>query len=76
MEANTMLAVNGYYNGKNIVLDEQIEMAAGQKLMVIIETPPQTPKREKIDLDKYVTTTERGKHVEEYMEEMRGNDRI
>lgn len=23
-----------------------------------------------------VTPTERGKHVEEYMEEMRGNDRI
>lgn len=71
-----MLAVNGYYNGSNIVLDEQIEMAVGQKLMVIIETPIPASKRKKIDLDKYVTPTERGKHVEEYMEEMRGNDRI
>lgn len=34
-----MLAINGYYNGSNIVLDEQIEMTTGQKLMVIIETP-------------------------------------
>ena len=71
-----MLAINGHYNGSNIVLDEQIEMTAGQKLMVIIETPAPTSKRKKINLDKYVTPTERGKHVEEYMEEMRGNDRI
>ena len=71
-----MLAINGHYNGSNIVLDEQIEMTAGQKLMVIIETPAPASKRKKIDLDKYVTPTERGEHVEEYMEEMRGNDRI
>ena len=51
-------------------------MTAGQKRMVIIETPEPASKRRKIDLDKYVTPTERGKHVEEYMEEMRGNDRI
>lgn len=71
-----MLAINGHYNGSNIVLDEKIEMTAGQKLMVIIETPTPASKRKEIDLDKYVTPTERGKHVEEYMEEMRGNDRI
>lgn len=71
-----MVAIKGYYNGNNIVLDEQIEMTAGQKLMVIIETSEPVSKRRKIDLDKYVTPTERGRHVEEYMEEMRGNDRI
>lgn len=71
-----MVAVKGYYNGSNIVLDEQIEMTAGQKLMVIIETLEPESERKRIDLDKYVTPTERGKHVEEYMEEMRGNDRI
>lgn len=71
-----MVAVKGYYNGSNIVLDEQVEMTAGQKLMVIIETLQSEPKRREFDLDKYVTPTERGKHVEEYMEEMRGNDRI
>lgn len=71
-----MMAVKGYYNGSNIVLDEQVEMTAGQKLMVIIETSQPESKHKGIDLDKYVTPTERGKHVEEYMKEMRGNDRI
>lgn len=71
-----MVAVKGYYNGSNIVLDEQVEMTVGQKLMVILETLQSDSKRREVDLDKYVTPTERGKHVEEYMEEMRGNDRI
>ena len=69
-----MLAVNGYYNGNNIVLDEKIEMANGQRLIVILDMPES--KREKIDFDKYVTPTERGKNVEEYMKEMRENDRV
>lgn len=69
-----MLAVNGYYNGSTIVLDEEIEMTKGQRLMVILETNKKI--RKKIDLDKYVTPTERGADVEAYMEEMRGNDRI
>lgn len=69
-----MLAVNGYYNGTNIILEQEVDMIKGQRLMVILETPKQT--RKKIDFDKYVTTTERGRNVEEYMKEMRENDRV
>lgn len=68
-----MLAVNGYYNGMNIVLDKEIDMEKGQRLLVVLETPK---KEKKIDLDKYVTTTERGRNVESYMEEMRTGDRV
>lgn len=69
-----MLAVNGYYNGSTIVLDKEVELIKGQRVLVVLETT--STKRKKIDLDKYVTPTERGQNVEAYMEEMRGNDRI
>lgn len=69
-----MLAVNGYYDGSAIVLDKEIEMVKGQRLMVVLETT--RTKRKKVDLDQYVTPTERGENVEAYMEEMRGNDRV
>lgn len=49
-------------------------MTIGQRVLVILETT--RTKRKRIDLDKYVTPTERGQNVEAYMEEMRGNDRI
>lgn len=69
-----MLAVNGYYNGSTIVLDKEVEMIKGQKVLVVLETT--STKRKRIDLDKYVTPTERGQNVEAYMDKMRGNDRI
>ena len=69
-----MLAVNGYYNGSTIVLEKEVELTKGQRVLVVLETT--RTKRKRIDLDKYVTPTERGQNVEAYMEEMRGNDRI
>lgn len=69
-----MLAVNGYYNGTNIVLEDEVEMEKGQRLMVVLETPKRG--RKNINFNQYVTTTERGKNVESYMEEMRSGDRI
>ena len=32
--------------------------------------------RASLDFDSYGSPTERGKHVEQYMEEIRGNDRV
>lgn len=69
-----MLAVSGYFDGSTIVLDKEVKMIKGQKLLVVLETPKS--KRKRIDLDQYVTPTERGQNVDAYMEEMRGNDRI
>lgn len=69
-----MVAVDAYYNGVNIVLDKQVEMRKGQKMMVIYE--PTEPKRKPVDLNQFGIWSERGQHVEEYMKEMRDNDRI
>lgn len=69
-----MLAVDAYYNGTNIVLDRDVEMFKGQRMTVVFE--PVKTKRKNIDLDKYGIRTERGMHVNEYMKEMRENDRL
>ena len=41
-----------------------------------IETEDQRTQRGTLDLDAFCVPTERGKRVNEYMEEMRANDRI
>ena len=55
-----MLAVNAYYNGTNIVLDEKVEMFKGQRMTVVFEP---VRKRKSFDLDKYGIQTERGMNV-------------
>lgn len=57
-----MLAVNGYYNGSTIVLDKELKLIKGQRVLVVLETTK--TKRKRIDLDKYVTPTERGQNIE------------
>ena len=46
--------------------------------VVVTLLDSQKPKKKKppIDLDKYVMPSERGQHVDEYMREMRENDRL
>lgn len=72
-----MLAVKGVIQvNKVIVEDEDIKAYDGKDVIVTILDYPYKKQHKKIDFDKYVTPTERGKNVEAYMEEMRGNDRI
>jgi len=71
-----LTAVNGYYNGDSIVLEENISMEKGQKVIVtILEN---TQKKEKIDLDKYIGRGEKMFHsdAQDYVRGLRGNDRI
>lgn len=69
-----MLAINGYYNGTNIVLDDNVEMKEGQRLLIVMDSPKKG--KRKIDLNKYIEKTDRGRNVDAYMEEMRAGDRI
>ena len=41
-----------------------------------IEVEDHQPRQRTLDLDAFCVPTERGKHVDEYMEEMRANDRL
>lgn len=67
--------VNAYYNGTNIVLDEDVSLRQGQKVMVTILSPEQKTRRA-VDWDSYVVKSDRGQNVEKYMKEMRADDRV
>ena len=45
------------------------------EFIATLEDEPISP-RKTLDLDAFCVPTERGKHVDEYMEEMRANDRL
>lgn len=70
------VAVNGYYDGDRIVLEEDILLAKGQKVIVTILDVVQ--RKEGIDLDWYIG---RGKKMfqsdaQDYVRGMRENDRL
>ena len=69
-------AVNGYYNGNNIVLEEDVSLAEGQRVIVTI--PDTTQKKEKIDLERYIGRGKKMFHsdAQEYVRELRENDRL
>lgn len=74
----TMLtAVKGYYNGEQIVMDEDIPIVAGQEVIVTI-LDGQTKKNKDINLKKYKGRGEKMFHTDaqEYIKELRDGDRI
>lgn len=70
------MTVEGHYDGEQIVLNENINLSNGQKVMVIV-LPEKTVKK-KIDYAKYRLGKETNfpANVEEYIREMRDNDRF
>ena len=71
-----LTAVKGTIKGNTIVTDENIEMYNGREVIVTILDYSKAGKRKEIDWDSYNIPSERGAHVNEYMQEMRVNDRI
>ena len=72
-----LTAVNGYYNGEQIVLNEKIKLYKGQKVIItILEDSP--IKRKRTDLRKYMGRgaklfqTDAG----EYVKGLRSDDRV
>ena len=71
-----LAAVNGYYDGDSIVLEEDISLSKGQKVIVTILYTVQ--RKEGIDIDRYIG---RGKKMfqsdaQDYVRELRENDRL
>lgn len=72
-----LAAVKGYYNGSQIVMDEDIKLTAGQEVIVtILEMKKQEKK--KIDLKKYMGRGEKMFHsdAQDYIKELRNDDRV
>ena len=70
-----LAAVKGYYDGTQIVMDENMNLKAGQEVIVTV-LDMQKKARKEIDWDSFVIPSERGQDVDEYMKEMRENDRL
>ena len=77
-----MLSMRGTIKENSVVIDEDI----GQRdmswyegrdvLITILDRPSRRRPKEDIDLSQYVTPTERGKNADQYIRELRANDRV
>lgn len=73
-----LAAVKGIIHGNTVVIeDEDIKEFDGAEVVVTLLDYPKTRKEKTpIDWNVYVKPSERGKNVDEYMKEMRENDRL
>ncbi|MCM1046462.1 MAG: hypothetical protein NC417_13230 [Candidatus Gastranaerophilales bacterium] len=74
-----LTAVEGYVKNGQMVIKDNISLYEGHDFIVtFLKTKRQEAKtvEKELDLDKYTRRTKWGQQVEEYMEEMRGNDRL
>lgn len=73
-----MTAVKGIVQGNIVVIkDEDIRAYDGTEVIVtLLNYPQKNVTEEPVDWDSFVIPSERGQNVDEYMKEMRENDRL
>jgi hypothetical protein len=73
-----LAAVKGIVQGNTVVIeDDDIREYDGAEVVVtLLNSPSRKGKNAPVDWDSFVVPSERGKNVEEYMGEMRENNRI
>lgn len=73
-----LAAVKGIVQGNTVIIeDDDIREYDGTEVVVtLLNYPRKKVQKEPVDWDSFVIPSERGKHVEEYMKEMRENDRL
>lgn len=73
-----MTAVKGYYNGNQIVMDEQVPLRKGQQVIITLLEPPAEALKGNIDLRKYMGRGQKMFHgnADAYVKELRTGDRI
>lgn len=73
-----LAAVKGIVQGNTVVIeDDDIREYDGAEVVVtLLNYPQKKEKKVPIDWDSFVIPSERGKNVDEYMKEMRDNDRL
>lgn len=73
-----LVAVKGIVQGNTVIIeDDDIREYDGTEVVVtLLNYPRKKVQKEPVDWDSFVIPSERGKHVEEYMKEMRENDRL
>ncbi|RKI35886.1 hypothetical protein D7V86_26685 [bacterium D16-51] len=72
-----LAAVKGYYDGTQIVMDENVDLQTGQEVIVTILDMKKKAEK-KVDLKQYVGRGEKMFHTDaqEYIRELRADDRM
>ena len=74
-----LTAVSGYYNGQQIVMDEEINLRDGQRVIITILEPESVSQKDKrVSLKKYVGRGEKMfvNDASEYVKGLREDDRL
>lgn len=73
-----LAAVKGIVQGNTVVIkDDDIREYDGAEVIVtVLNYSQKENKKASVDWDSFVLPSERGKNVDEYMREMRENDRL
>lgn len=72
-----LAAVKGRIQGNTVLIDEDIQAYDGAEVIVtLLNYPQKDTKKSTVDWDSFVIPSERGLNVDEYMREMRDNDRF
>lgn len=72
-----LAAVRGRIQGNTVLIDEDIRAYDGTEVVVtILSYPKKDTKKPFVDWDSFAIPSERGLNVDEYMKEMRENDRF
>lgn len=72
-----LIAVNGHYDGSQIVIDEDVKMTTGQKVIITL-LDEQNKTHSKPDLKQYMGRGEKLFHTDaqDYVKGLRNNDRV
>lgn len=73
-----LAAVKGVVQGNTVIIeDDDIREYDGTEVIVtLLNYPQKKTRKEPVDWNSFVLPSERGKNVDEYMKEMRENDRL
>lgn len=73
-----LTAVEGYYDGNQIIMNEDIDLSIGQKVIVTVLDTKDLKQTQKVDLRKYMGRGEKmfQADAQNYVEELRADDRV
>ena len=73
-----LAAVKGIVQGNTVVIedDDISEYDGAQVVVTLLNYPQKKATKAFVDWDSFAIPSERGKNVDEYMKEMRENDRL
>lgn len=73
-----LAAVKGIVQGNTVIIedDDITEYDGAEVVDTLLNYPQRREKKAPVDWDSFVIPSERGKNVDEYMREMRENDRL